>query len=588
MRLIAVRLPVVGVALLLAVCAALVGAERANAATFTQPFAPDADAYVNSAKPSANYGTATTLRVGTSPERRAFLRFSLTGIADPVTKATLRVNVKRSSRFGLSVWRVSDPSWGEKALTWSSAPALASAATAAVGSVSAGWVALDVTPLVSGNGSFGFALSSSSTTSINLNSREAGPSLAPQLVVETQSVQSAPQNLSAPTIAGTVEQSQTLSVDAGSWSGTQPISYAYQWRRCDAVGAACADIDGASGQTYQLGLSDVGSTIRVQVTATNSAGSSSASSAATAPVSAAPVIFPPGSDPVVAAAGDIACNTAPTSAGSSCHYGLTAQAIAADPTITDVLTLGDNQYTCGEYSNFLTYYDPTWGSFKIRTHPSIGNHEYNTAPTTAGCQPTATTPGAKGYFDYWNGVDVAAGPAGDRSKGYYSYDIGSWHLIALNSNCAQVGGCAAGSAQETWLKSDLAAHPTECTLAYWHHPRWSSGMHGSNTSTSAFWNDLYAAGADLVLNGHDHDYERFAPQTPSGAFDPASGIREFVVGTGGRSHYAFTAALPNSELRNADTFGILKLSLHQQSYDWQFVAEPGASFSDAGSGACHG
>jgi hypothetical protein len=347
------------------------------------------------------------------------------------------------------------------------------------------------------------------------------------------------------------------------------------------------DVAGATGQTYQLVSADVGSTLRVQVTATNSAGSATAASQATGVVTAAPTPSPT-PDPVIAAAGDIACNTPATSTGTSCHFGLTANEVTADPAITDVLALGDDQYECGEYSNYLSYYDPTWGVFKSKTHPVAGNHEYDTAPTNTTCDPSATTAG-KGYFDYWNGVDVANGPAGDRTKGYYSYDLGSWHLIALNSNCSEVGGCAAGSAQESWLASDLFAHPNACTLAYWHHPRFSSDLeHGNDLEVAPLWDDLYRAGAELVLNGHAHDYERFAPQTPGGSSDPTYGIRELVVGTGGRSHYTFGAVQPNSEVRNADTYGILKLTLHPQGYDWQFVPEPGGTFTDSGSGSCHG
>jgi acid phosphatase type 7 len=328
--------------------------------------------------------------------------------------------------------------------------------------------------------------------------------------------------------------------------------------------------------------------LRVAVTATNGAGATTARSAATAGIVAAPSPQPPppgGPDPVLAAAGDIACNSAPTTTGSTCHYGLTASAVTSDASITDVVTLGDNQYECSDYANVLRFYDPTWGVFRAKTHPAVGNHEYNTAPAS-GCD-AGTTTAAKGYFDYWNGVDVGTGPAGDRTKGYYSYDLGSWHLVALNSNCARVGGCDAGSPQETWLRNDLAAHPAACTLAYWHHPRFSSGEHGDNPSVAALWEALYAAGADVVLNGHDHDYERFAAQTPAGAPDPASGIREFVVGTGGKSHYAFRALRPNSEVHNGDTYGILKLTLHPQGYDWQFVPESGGTFTDSGSGSCH-
>ncbi len=266
----------------------------------------------------------------------------------------------------------------------------------------------------------------------------------------------------------------------------------------------------------------------------------------------------PVADPIIAAAGDIACGPTTTRTATTCRDTSPLLQNAAA-----ILTLGDNQYEQGELSNFNSFYGSTWGRLLNLTHPSVGNHEYLTA-------------GAAGYYSYF-GVR-----AGDPTKGYYSFDIGAWHLIALNSQCSEVGGCGAGSPQETWLKADLAAHPA-CTLAYWHIPRFSSGQHGNNSAYSAFWNDLYAANADIVLNGHDHDYERFAKQSPAAL---PGGIREFVVGTGGKNHYGFTTVQPNSEIRNADTYGVLKLTLHPASYDWQFVPETGHLFTDQGSDAC--
>jgi hypothetical protein len=236
---------------------------------------------------------------------------------------------------------------------------------------------------------------------------------------------------------------------------------------------------------------------------------------------------------------------------------------------TAVLVLGDNQYEDGTLAKYRQIYDRTWGRLKDVTHPAIGNHEYQ-------------APAAVGYFAYFGSA------AGDPPKGYYSYNPGSWHVIVLNSNCERVGGCHEGSPQERWLRADLAMHPAACTLAYWHHPRFSSGPHGTNASYAAFWQDLYRSRADIVLNGHDHDYERFAPQDPAGVRDQAHGIRAFVVGTGGKSLYHVVKIQPTSEVRNDTTYGVLKLALHARSYDWQFVPEPGKTFTDTGSGTCHG
>jgi hypothetical protein len=250
-----------------------------------------------------------------------------------------------------------------------------------------------------------------------------------------------------------------------------------------------------------------------------------------------------------------------------CAQGTTALLAAAQHPAA-VLPLGDLQYESASLDDFRASYDLTWGRFKSITRPAIGNHEYG-------------SPGARGYFDYFG---AAAGPSG----GYYSYDVGTWHLIALNSNCTKVaGGCGANSPQAHWLRADLAQHRNRCTLAYWHHPRFSSGKHGRESQTDVFWRELFAAGTELVLVGHDHNYERFAPQTPDAVNDPARGIREFVVGTGGRSHEKLPFVAANSEARAPDVFGVLRLTLHADSYDWQFVAAPGATFSDQGSTACH-
>ena len=276
-------------------------------------------------------------------------------------------------------------------------------------------------------------------------------------------------------------------------------------------------------------------------------------------------------DPVIVAAGDIACGTG-TTAGLPCRQAATAALIRTIAPAA-VLPLGDNQYENATLADFNTYYGPTWGIYKAITRPAAGNHEYQTA-------------GASGYFDYFNGVGVQAGPAGDRSKGYYSFNVEAWHLVALNSNCASIGGCGAGSPQEQWLRADLAANPAACTLAYWHHPRFSSGAAGNNSAMQPIWQALYDYGADLVLEGHDHEFERFGPQTATGALDLARGIRSFVVGTGGKDLRAFSTIRANSELRDNSSFGVLKLTLHAESYDWQFVPVPGAPLADAGTAAC--
>jgi len=259
-------------------------------------------------------------------------------------------------------------------------------------------------------------------------------------------------------------------------------------------------------------------------------------------------------DPVFVGAGDIAnCNSTEDEATAKLLDNITGT----------VFTLGDNAYPDGTLSQFNNCYGPTWGRHKNRTKPSPGNHDYHVN-------------GADGYFDYFGAA------AGDRSKGYYSYNLGAWHIIVLNSEISH----SAGSTQEQWLRSDLAANPKTCTLAYWHKPRFSSGQHGNINSTQTFWQALYDYRADVVLSGHDHTYERFAPQSATGQADASRGIRQFVVGTGGKSLYSFTSNQPNSQVRNNTTYGVLKLTLHSTSYDWQFVPIAGQNFTDSGSANC--
>ena len=294
--------------------------------------------------------------------------------------------------------------------------------------------------------------------------------------------------------------------------------------------------------------------------------SPSASASTTTPVASAV-------DPSIIAVGDTACD--PTSGAfqggsgtaTACHQRYTSD-IAFHSTPTAILPLGDEQYEVGGFAAFQQSYDPSWGRVATIARPVPGNHEYLTAA-------------GSGYYTYFGSS------AGDPTRGWYSYDIGSWHLIALNGECSAIGGCGVGSPEEIWLQNDLAAHPNTCTLAYWHEPRWSSGWEaGSDSTYSAFWSDLYEAHADVVLNGHDHDYERFAPQNPLGVADPA-GIREFVVGTGGGGLGTLGTRAPNTEVFQNSTFGVLQLTLLTNSYDWTFLNDGFGTFTDSGSGACH-
>jgi hypothetical protein len=261
------------------------------------------------------------------------------------------------------------------------------------------------------------------------------------------------------------------------------------------------------------------------------------------------------------AAGDIAsCNSTGDEA--------TAALLAGRPN-AQVATLGDNVYENGTAGEFANCYEPTWGREKARTHPALGNQEYGVFR-------------AGGYF-----TEFGAAAGDNVPLGWYSYDLGAWHVVVLNSNC-DVVGCATGGTQERWLRDDLGAHPNRCTLAIWHHPRFSSGTtYGPNVNLNSLYTALFDAGVDVLLTAHESNYERFALLNPAGQPDDAHGVREFVVGTGGRSHLPLGPPQPGSEVRNDNTYGLLALTLRSNSYQWQFVPEAGKSFTDSGSTNCH-
>lgn len=283
-------------------------------------------------------------------------------------------------------------------------------------------------------------------------------------------------------------------------------------------------------------------------------------------VSAAPDGSPVGNpspttdgDPVLVGAGDI---------GDCGSPGDEATAALLDGIAGTVFTTGDNAYGDGTADQFRDCYGPNWGRHLDRTRPAPGNHDWETEALG-------------GYFGYFG--DAARGPNG---SSWYSYDLGAWHVIVLDSSCANVGGCGGGSPQMTWLEADLAASGARCTIALWHHPRFSSGFHGNAVGMDPFWRSLYAAGVDVVVNGHDHDYERFAPQDPDGREDRARGIRQFVVGTGGTGLRPFEDPIANSELRLADVHGVIAFTLHPSSYDWSFMAA-GSDIGDRGTANCN-
>ena len=280
----------------------------------------------------------------------------------------------------------------------------------------------------------------------------------------------------------------------------------------------------------------------------------------TAQVTASPLPTPvPDNRPrVVYAAGDIADCPDRTPAVAS---------LVQDPDSV-ILALGDIVYPAGASSGFRDCFDPVWGGMKSRIRPVPGNHDYQTGR-------------ARGYYRYFGSQ------AGDAGKGYYSFDLGWWHVVAINSICQYIGSCRKHSPEIDWLRADLAAHPGGCTLAYWHHPRFSSGDGASLRRTTYMWRLLYAAGTEVVLNGHDHDYERFAPVDPAGHPDAERGIREFVVGTGGTHLTDRARVAPNSEIWTNEYHGVLELTLRPRGYDWRFIAAETGAVIDRGTGTCH-
>jgi hypothetical protein len=603
-------------------------------------FVPVADSYVDSSNPSANFGTSTQIRIDGSPIVNSYLRFSVSGLTGTVTSATLRIFANSSLSAGYVAHAVADNTWGETSITYSNAPTIGSAIGSSGAATSGAWTSVDVTTYVTGNGTLSFGLTDPSSTALSMASRESGAN-APQLIIQ-QSV-SAPTNTATATATSTVTNTPTATPTGGSatpgslcvlvyndlngsgsfdqgeplltnagiavknssnalvgtytTNGTEPFCFTnlapdnYTVTETNPAGYASttADILTAlvtSGLQTSVNFGDQAFTPTPTTAATNTPTNTPIATPTMTPTSTPTLTVTPtpvpttSGDPVIVTAGDISCDPANSnfsgSSSGSCQMGATANLIGAiQPSA--VLDLGDNQYYCGSLTAFQQSYQLSWGNFKSITHPSVGNHEYLTSGGT-GCDSTNTN--AAGYFTYFGSA------AGQQGQGYYSYDIGTWHLIALNSNCGNAGGCGASSPQGQWLTADLAAHSNMCTLAYWHIPVWSSGGRASSNML-ALTTILYNNNADLILDAHDHDYERFAPQDPSGNLDLTRGIRSFVVGTGGANHTSFTTIFPNSEVRNDTTFGVLKLTLHPSSFDWNFVPVPGQTFTDSGTQNCH-
>ena len=539
----------------------------ATASAATLSFVPIADAQVNSGNVNGNYGTLATIRTRegsgstSDPTYRSFLRFDISGVSgQTVSSVTLRLFVTDASPNGQGVHRVASTTWGESSVTYANAPAIDAAAMATAPVPTAGAyrdIALPASA-ITGNGPVSFALKSVGNNSAMFSSGES--SNPPRLVIVTGGT---PTPTPTPTPTSPPAGVPVGAFSANPTSGMAPLTVTFtdqstngptswSWNFGDP-GSGSQNTSSARNPSHTF--ASAGS-YTVTLTPRNGSG---AGSPVTHPIS---VTTPGGSgDPVLVGAGDIAdCSRTQDEATATLLDGISGT----------VFTAGDNVYENGTASEFTNCYGPNWGRHKSRTRPGVGNHEYQTS-------------GASGYYGYFGAA------AGSPSKGYYSFDIGAWHAVMLNSNCSKIGGCGATSAQATWLRADLAAHPAACTVAIWHHPRFTSSRSSPDGLTTALWQALYDAGADLIIGGHYHNYERFSPQTPAGATDNSFGIREIVVGTGGAGLAGFGGGtMAHSVSRSSSAFGVLKLTLHQSSYDFRFVPIAGQTFADSGTASCHG
>ena len=540
----------------------------------TLTFGPQADARVEEANPNSNFGTSSSLRVegGSALDIESYLRFQVTGVLGTVEQAKLRLWVSNGTPNGPAAYKT-DWAGAETAITWNNRAPRTSGPTDDKGNIPVdAFVEYDVTPLVTGNGANGFVLAGTSSDAMTVSSKESSTvSQRPQLIVTAvvEGVDAEPPT--APT-GLTASAAWPTEVDLNWTESIDNVGVtAYEIYRDETLLTTVGDVTHYTDMTA-LASTTYDYTVRALDGEGNQSDPSNEAEATTPA---------PTADPVIMAAGDQACDPTAMSfnnglgTSTSCRQKYTSD-LLVNRDLAAVLALGDIQYECGGYQAFLQSYDPTWGRVKSITYPVPGNHEYH-SEGGMDCDPTGN---ALGYFNYFGAA------AGDPDKGYYSFDVGAWHLIALNSNCAKVS-CATSSAQVSWLRQDLAANPNTCTLAFWHHPRFTSGTNApGSTLVKPLYQALYDYNADVVLVGHDHDYERFALQDPEGALDPVVGIRQFVVGTGGKSFHSWGAIQPGSEARNNDTFGVLRLVLSPTSYEWRFIPEAGKTYTDTGSTPC--
>lgn len=515
-------------------------ANTAQSVATTIPVTPTADAYVDSSQPATNFGTSTLLQQdsNSSSQMISYLTFTVSGLSGAPTSAILHLNSEVTGQTPTKVFAVTG-SWTETGVTWNSRPAIGTTVLGQAGPLVIGDVTADINGAITGNGTYSFALTNGATAVRKVDSREsAGKSPHLDLTANT-------------TTTSTSSSASSSTTDSTTSTTTTPTT---------------------TTTTTPVTTSTTSTTTTPVTTTSSTTTSSSSTSTSTSS----------GTDPVIAAGGDIACGISDPNYNSgngvtsACHMKNTANQISGLNPVA-LLPLGDEQYNSGNSTDFAASYGNSWGvgSLLNRSHPAVGNHEYGTS-------------GAGGYFKFFGSAATGGGAScSSGCGGYYSYNIGAWHLVAINTECTRIDGgtgCATGSPQEKWLKADLAAHPNSCTLVYGHRPRWSSNSF-ANSDIAPLIADMYPT-VDIYLSGHSHAYERFKPQNPSGAVDTAKGITQLIVGTGGSFYTGFGTILANSVTHKSNLFGVMKLTLHSNSADYAFLPE-NSTYTDSGTVNCH-
>jgi hypothetical protein len=595
--------------------------------TTTYTFKATADSYVRSDQPDTNFGAeyvlGTEAASATTPTLNSYLRFAVAGVTGTITSANLQLYSFATSSLGVSVSGTS-PGWTETGLTYSNAPAIGAVVGTGPNIVVNTWASVAITGAVTSNATYNFAVTTARTANNKLASRESAatpptlvvtavtggttppsspPTSSPTPTSPTPSVPtSSPAASTTPTVTSAPPAGAGITATGGSGQRAMvgaafaaplaatvvdgagsPVPNTPVTFTAPATGATAAFSGGSATVTVNTDAAGVATS--PPVTAGKSAGAFQIV-ATSAAVSGSAAFALTDTDPTIVAGGDIACTAGKAVTATSCQQQATSDlALSLHPDA--VLPLGDDQYELGSLSDFQTVYGPTWGRMNAIAHPVPGNHEYGYIGSSI--EPT----GGAGYFTYFGDISHPLQPGcTSLCTSWYSWNIGSWHMIALDSQCGVVGGCNPGNKQYQWLLNDLnanAANPdtSRCVLAYWHIPLYSSSQ-DHQPDMQSIYSLLYSKGADVVLTGHAHFYERFGPQDGGGNAAAANGIPQFIVGSGGRNFFSIRdTPSANSVSRIANTFGVLQMTLSSGSYSWNFVPANTGGLTDSGSATCH-